>query len=117
MARQSTTRQDRADQLLRDGKVALYVGRGFATVAGKTGTYTVTRDGCTCKDAETRDRTGCYHALAVRQLCEEFKALKAASERGERVKPSWALINAVRWQASAATAPARDQSELFGTAA
>ena len=39
----------------------------------------------------------CKHLLSVKQLCQEYRQLKAATERGERVRPSTALLQAIRW--------------------
>ena len=51
---------------------------------------------CTCKDFERR-QTECKHRIAARLLCEEFKACKAAAQRGETLRPSSALLQAIRW--------------------
>ena len=94
---QSTTREQRAQTLIDSGAVTLLIGTGTAEVRGNRGiTYIVTKDGCCCPDRTRRGAT-CYHEMAVRQLCAEYRALKAATERGERVRPSTALLRAIRW--------------------
>ena len=96
MQTHSTTRDERATDLLNAGAVQLFVGKGYAEVQGKTGTYVVTREGCGCKDHLHRGGD-CYHILAVKRLCAEYHALKAKAEQGETVKPSAALLAALRW--------------------
>ena len=39
----------------------------------------------------------CKHILATKALCREYHALKAKAEQGETVKPSAALVAALRW--------------------
>ena len=97
MPNQSTTREAKAQQLIDASAVTLYVGQGYATVRGSQGvTYTVTKDACGCKDFQRRGGD-CKHRLAAKALCAEFRQLKAAAERGERVRPSSALLAAIRW--------------------
>ena len=59
-------------------------------------TYIVTRDGCCCPD-RTKRGVACYHEMAVRQLCAEYRELKARAAAGGRVRPSTALMQAIRW--------------------
>ena len=39
----------------------------------------------------------CKHRIAARELCRQYRELKAAAARGERVRPSTALLSAIRW--------------------
>ena len=97
MAHKNTSRESKAQALLESGAVQLFVGQGHALVTGSKGTtYRVTKAGCECPDAVKRQRD-CYHTLAVKQLCAEYHRLKLAAELGERVKPSAALVAAIRW--------------------
>ena len=97
MPTQSTTREARAQALIDSGAVTLYVGEGRAEVRGSRGvTYVVTRDQCGCPDFQRRG-TDCKHRLAAKALCAEYRELKVAAERGERVRPSTALLQAIRW--------------------
>ena len=94
---QSTTREAKAQELITTGAVTLYVGKGYATVRGSgAAVYTVVKTGCTCPDRVKRGQT-CKHEIASRLLCEEFKACKAAAQRGETVRPSRHLLQALRW--------------------
>ena len=52
--------------------------------------------GCDCPDRQYRG-AGCCHELACCQLCAEYRELKAKAERGETVRPSTALLQAIRW--------------------
>ena len=92
-----TTRESRAQALITAGAVSLFVGQGMAEVKGSKGvTYTVTKDQCGCPDF-TRRGVDCKHRIASRLLCEEYRALKATAQRGERIRPSSALLQAIRW--------------------
>ena len=94
---QSITREAKATELIPSGAVTLFVGQGTAEVKGSKGvTYTVTKDQCGCPDF-TRRGVDCKHRIASRLLCEEFKALKAAAQRGETIRPSRHLLQALRW--------------------
>ena len=94
---QSTTREARAQALIDAGAVTLYVGQGYAEVKGSNSvTYTVTKDACGCPDFVRRG-VDCKHRIAAQQLCAEYRQLKAAAQRGERVRPSTALLQAIRW--------------------
>ncbi len=97
MAKQSTTRETKAVELIQSGAVTLYVGQGYAEIKGSgRNVYRVTSTGCTCKDFERRG-VDCKHRISARLLCEEFKACKAAAQRGETIRLSSALVAAVRW--------------------
>ena len=92
-----TTREARAQALIDAGAVTLYVGQGYAEVRGSKGvTYFVTRDQCGCPDFQRR-AADCKHRIAAQRLCAEYRRLKAAAQRGERVRPSTALLQAIRW--------------------
>ena len=94
----NTSREAKAQELLNSGAVSLYVGQGYALVQGSgSNVYRVTKDGCTCPDATGRGAV-CKHELAVRTLCQEYRRLKAAAARGEVVRPTSALIQALDWQ-------------------
>ena len=93
----STTREARAQALIDSGAVTLYVGQGYATVKGSGNvSYTVTKDACGCPDFQRRG-INCKHRIAARWLCTEFRLLKELAQRGERVRPSTALLQAIRW--------------------
>ena len=97
MRRNTTTREQRAIDLIAASAVKLLIGTGTAEVRGSKGTvYVVTRDGCCCLD-RTKRGVACYHEMAVRQLCAEYRELKARAASGERVRPSSALLAAIRW--------------------
>ena len=98
MATKSTTsRETKAQELINSGAVQLHIGLGVATVRGSEGTvYRVTRDGCDCSDFVNRG-VECKHRIAARLLCDEFKACKAAAQRGETIRPSYTLLRALRW--------------------
>jgi len=102
VTRNSTTREDRAESLLHDGRVALYPGRAFADVIGSKGEcYRVDRRGCTCPDYQRRGQD-CKHVLAVRQLCRDYRAAQAeARATGRAHLPAHlarALVNATQRQ-------------------
>jgi hypothetical protein len=93
----TSSREAKAQELLNTGAVTLYVGQGVAEVLGSRGiTYTVTKDQCGCPDF-TRRGVECKHRQAVKALCDEYKVCKAAAQRGETIRPSTALLQAVRW--------------------
>ena len=94
----TTSRETKAQALLESGAVELYIGLGVATVQGSKGTiYHVSRGtGCDCPDRIRRDQP-CKHELAVKQLCDEYHRLKLAAQRGEKVRPSRHLLQALRW--------------------
>ena len=93
----NTSRETKAQELLDTGAVSLYVGQGYALVQGSgANVYRVTRDGCTCPDRQKRGQP-CKYEIACRQLCAEYRDLKAKAEQGERVRPSTALLRAIRW--------------------
>ena len=94
---QNTSRDQRAQELIGAGAVTLFVGQGYAEVRGSKGvTYTVTKDACGCLDFVRRG-VDCKHRIAARWLCTEFRLLKELAQRGERVRPSTALLQAIRW--------------------
>ena len=95
---QSSTREAKAQEILKAGVIRLFVGQGYALVQNLRGSseYKVTKAGCTCPDNQQR-QVACKHMLAVKALCEEFKACKAAAQRGETIRPSTALLQAIRW--------------------
>ena len=98
MSTDSTTREARAQALIDSGAVTLFVGEGRAEVRGSEGVvYVVTKTSCGCKDFTQRGVELCKHRLAAKALCAEYRQLKAAVERGERVRPSSALLAAIRW--------------------
>ena len=87
------------------GAVSLFVGQGYALVQGSgSNVYRVTKDGCTCPDAAKRGRP-CKHEIAVKSLCGEYRAWQVKAGQGERIRPSSALLQALRWPTKAA-APA-----------
>ena len=93
----NTSRETKAVELITTGAVQLFVGQGTAEVTGGKGeTYKVTHESCTCPDF-TRRGAGCKHRLAVKQLCDEYRQLQAAAERGETIRPSRHLLRALRW--------------------
>ena len=93
----NNSREAKARVLLESNSVQLFIGQGYALVTGSRGTtYRITKAGCECPGAVSRQRD-CYHTLAVKQLCAEYHRLKLAAEFGERVRPSTALIQAIRW--------------------
>lgn len=95
----STTREERAAALIREGRVRLHPGKGIATVAGSKGeTYTVTKTSCTCPDFTARG-LDCKHRIAARQLCAEYRAAAAQARNGETVRPSVGLLRALGWLA------------------
>ena len=97
MPNQNTSRDQRAQELIDAGAVTLFVGRGYATVRGSKGvTYTVTKGACGCLDFVRRG-VDCKHRRAARRLCAEYRELKAKAAAGERVRPSTALLQAIRW--------------------
>ena len=94
---QHTSRDQRAQGLIDSGAVTLYVGQGYAEVRGSKGvTYTVTKEACGCLDFVRRG-VDCKHRRAARRLCAEYRELKAKAAAGERVRPSTALLQAIRW--------------------
>ena len=99
MPNKDTSRETKAQELIDAGAVALFVGHGYAEVRGSKGvTYTVTRDACGCMDYLRRGgATDCKHRIAARRLCQEYRELKAKAAAGERVRPSTALLRAIRW--------------------
>jgi hypothetical protein len=93
----STIREEKARQLVQQGKVTLYVGKGYAEVIGCNKTiYRLTRGSCDCSDFRIRGAT-CKHRLAAMQLCAEYRVLMAVSEQGRRIRPPAALLQAIRW--------------------
>ncbi len=93
----TTSREVRAQELINTGAVTLFVGERYAEVKGSKGeTYKVTHEACTCPDF-TRRGVECKHRLACRELCRQYRACKAAAQRGETIRPSTALLQAVRW--------------------
>ena len=99
MARNTTTsREAKAQELLDSGAVQLHIGLGVATVQGSGGSvYRVSRGtGCDCPDRQRRGQT-CKHEIAAKQLCDEYKACRTAAERGETIRPSRHLLQAIRW--------------------
>ena len=93
----TSSRETKAQELLHNGAVSLFVGRGYALVQGSgSNVYRVTKDGCTCPDRQKRGLP-CKHEIAVRSLCGEYWAWKAKAEQGETIRPSTALLQAIRW--------------------
>ena len=98
MPNQSTTREAKAQQLIDSGAVVLHVGQGYATIKGSGNvSYTVTKTSCGCKDFTQRGVEWYKHRLAAKTLCAEYRRLKAAAQCGLRVRPSTALLQAIRW--------------------
>lgn len=114
MVTEKSNRYERAQQLLTEGRVRLHPGTGTATVHGRTGTYTVRKDsGCDCPDAFNRDALNCYHAVAVKAVCAEYRHLAKLARQGQTVRPSVTLLRALGWQVEAsASAPAREPWNL-----
>ena len=101
----NTSREQRATELLTSGAVQLFIGEARAEVRGSRGTtYRVTSAGCECPDAAQRGRP-CKHEIAVQSLCGEYRAWQVKAGQGERIRPSSALLQALRWPTKAA-APA-----------
>ena len=98
MARNTTTsREAKAQELLESGAVTLYVGQRYAEVRGSKGeTYKVTHEACTCPDFQRRG-VDCKHRLACRELCRQYRELKAKAAAGETIRPSYTLLRALRW--------------------
>ncbi len=97
MAPKNTSRETKAQELLTSRAVSLFVGKGYADVQGSgTNVYRVTKDGCTCPDAAQRGRP-CKHEIAVQSLCGEYRAWQVKAGQGERIRPSSALLQALRW--------------------
>ncbi len=95
--RNHSSRETKAQELIRDGAVTLFVGQRYAEVRGSKGeTYKVTHESCTCPDF-TRRGVECKHRIACRQLCQEYRELKAKAKAGETVRPSRHLLQALRW--------------------
>ena len=128
MSTDSTTREARAQALIDSGAVTLFVGEGRAEVRGSEGVvYVVTKTSCGCKDFTQRGVEWCKHRLAAKALCAEYRALKAKAAAGERVRPSSALLAAIRWPEKPAPTGCRDCGRpttqglcsdcLFGTVA
>ena len=94
----TTSREAKAQEILKAGVIRLFVGQGYALVQNLRGSseYKVTKAGCTCPDFQLR-QADCKHMLAVKVLCGEYHELKAKAEQGERVRPSSALLQALRW--------------------
>ncbi len=93
----NNSREAKAQELLQSGAVSLFVGQGYALVQGSgSNVYRVTKDGCTCPDRQKRGQP-CKHEIAVRSLCSEYRAWNAKAEQGERIRPSSALLQAIRW--------------------
>ncbi len=93
----NNSREAKAQELLQSGAVSLFVGQGYALVQGSgSNVYRVTKDGCTCPDRQKRGQP-CKHEIACRQLCAEYRELKAKADQGERIRPSSALLQAIRW--------------------
>ena len=113
MARNTnTSREAKAQELLDTGAVSLYVGQGYALVQGSgANVYRVTRDGCTCPDRQKRGQP-CKHEIAVRSLCGEYRAWKAKAEQGETIRPSTALLQAIRWPEKPKPTSCRDCGTL-----
>ena len=102
-SKSNSSRETKAQEILKAGVIQLFVGQGRAVVQNLRGSseYAVTKDGCTCPDHQQR-QVACKHMLAVKALCDEYKACKAAARRGERIRPSAALLRALRWPTKAA---------------
>lgn len=99
MVTEKSSRYERAQQLLVEGRVRLYPGKGYAEVVGSRGdTYTVTKQGCNCPNSLSRDARYCYHAVAVKAACAEYRMIAAQARNGETVRPSVALLKALGWQ-------------------
>ena len=103
MARNTnTSREQRAQELITTGAVTLFVGERYAEVRGTKGeTYKVTHESCTCPDFQRRG-VECKHRLACRELCRQYRELKAKAAAGETVRPSRHLLQALRWPTKAA---------------
>ena len=97
----TSSREARAQELITTGAVTLFVGERYAEVRGSKGeTYKVTHEACACPDF-TRRGIECKHRLACRELCRQYRELKAAAQRGETVRPSRHLLQALRWPVKA----------------
>ena len=93
----TTSREAKAQELITTGAVTLFVGeRYFLVHATNSEIYTVTHESCECPDF-TRRGIECKHRLACRELCRQYRELKAAAQRGEKVRPSRHLLQALRW--------------------
>ena len=90
-----TTREQRAQELLDNGAVSLFVGRGYANVKGSgDNIYRVTKDGCICPDRQKRG-PGCKHELAVKALCEMYREHRSEARATGRTRMPAALAKAL----------------------
>lgn len=118
MSKSKSTRESRAMELLEAGKIALFVGKGYAVATGSKGeTYRVTKQGCECPDFRRRQQA-CKHITATTILCELARAARRDAETGKVRLP--AVLAKALANATSAPAPARksviiadDQSDLF----
>ncbi len=93
----TTSREAKAQELINTGAVMLFVGERYAEVRGSKGeTYKVTHESCECPDFQKR-QVECKHRIACRQLCQEYRELKAKAAAGETIRPSRHLLQALRW--------------------
>ncbi len=107
MARNSTTREDRAIALIDAGAVTLNFD-GTATVKGSgKAQYLVTKQGCPCPDYTQRgEQVGlCKHLLAVKALCQVYRACREEARTTGRTRLPANLAKALPRGAAAAPAP------------
>ena len=98
-----TPRQRKAQELLDNGAVSLFVGRGYANVKGSgDNIYRVTKDGCICPDRCKRGLP-CKHEIAVRELCRMYREHRSEAQETGRTRMPAALARAL---ANATPAPA-----------
>ncbi len=100
----STTRQDKAIELIQSGAVTLNLD-GTATVRGSgKAVYTVTKTGCPCPDFTQRG-VDCKHILATRALCKVLRACCEEARQTGRTRLPANLAKALPRGAAAAPAP------------
>ena len=89
-------REARADQLIREGKVALVIGHRFALVTGSKGkVYRVSREsGCECPDFRYRD-VRCAHLIVAAAICDVAHMARHLAKRHGRCRLPAALGKAL----------------------
>lgn len=118
--RTKSTRESRAMELLAEGRIALYPGRGYAVATGTKGEkYNVSKTGCECPDFARR-QSACKHITATAILCDLYREARENVKRTGKTRLPAVLAKALSNATSAALANHRitgpdDQSDLFPT--
>ncbi len=109
-----TTREDKAIELINEGKVQLFPGRGYAIVQGSgKATYKVTKaDGCPCPDRARRG-LGCKHERAAEALCRVYHDLARRARSGEKIRIPANLTRALLTATAATRRMAEITDDLF----